>query len=191
MLSKSLGHILRVSAVMHVLFHMDIEEPLPDTITEMAIEAAIDLVELCCQHTAYITGRGNINNELDIVEAGTCKYYICNYMYFVYLKNSPTCRLVYWIDTYLFVGSAVNLPTTNLQPSNEAFVLSLPGKILDVSLLVNRKKKFRARGGRDGALDAMQRLEEDGMGKLVLKKSKGLRQKVLANRMILLLLQNV
>ena len=138
MLSKSLGQILRVSAVMHVLFHMDIEEPLPDTITEMAIEAAIDFVELCCQHTAYITGRGNINNELDLVEAG--KYYICNYMYFVYLKNSP--RLVYWIDTYLFVGSAANLPTTNLQPSNEAFVLSLPGKILDVSLLVNRKKKF-------------------------------------------------
>ena len=65
------------------------------------------------------------------------------------------------------------MPTTNLQPSNEAFVLSLPGKILDVSLLVNRKKKFRGRGGRDGALDAMQRLEEDGMGKLVLKKSKG------------------
>ena len=90
MLSKSLGQILRVSAVMHVLFHMDIEEPLPDTITEMAIEAAIDFVDLCCQHTAYITGRGNINNELDLVEAG--KYYICNYMYFVYLKNSP--RLV-------------------------------------------------------------------------------------------------
>ena len=50
--------------------------------------------------------------------------------------------------------------------------LMLNMEILDVSLLVNRKK-FRARGGHDGALDAMQRLEEDGMGKLVLKKSKG------------------
>ena len=77
MLSKSVGQILRVSAF--VLFHMDIEEPLPDTITEMAIKAAIDFVELCCQYTAYITGRGNINNELDLMEAG--KYYICNYKY--------------------------------------------------------------------------------------------------------------
>lgn len=54
----------------------------------------------------------------------------------------------------------------------EAFVLSLPGKSLDVPLLVN-KKKFRNRGGRDGALDAMRRLEEKGLGKLALKKSKG------------------
>ena len=57
--------------------------------------------------------------------------------------------------------------------SNEAFVLTLLGKKLDVSLLVNRKMKFRTRGGRDGALDAMRQLEIDGMGKLVLKKSKG------------------
>ena len=40
------------------------------------------------------------------------------------------------------------------------------GKKLDVSLLVNRKKKFRTRGGCDGALDAMRQLETDGMGKL-------------------------
>ena len=37
---------------------------------------------------------------------------------------------------------------------------------------VNKKKKFRARGGHDGALDAMRRLEEDGTGKLAVKKSK-------------------
>ena len=59
------------------------------------------------------------------------------------------------------------------QESNGAFVLTLPGKILDVSLFVNRKKKVRSRGGRDGALAAMRQLEEDGLGKLVLKKSKG------------------
>ena len=41
-----------------------------------------------------------------------------------------------------------------------------------MSLLVNRKKKVRSRGGRDGALTAMRQLEEDGLGKLVLKKSK-------------------
>ena len=70
MLSKSLGQILSVSAAMHVLFHMDSEEPLPDMITESAIEAAIDFVEVCCQHTAYLTGCGDINQEVDIMQTG-------------------------------------------------------------------------------------------------------------------------
>jgi len=52
-------------------------------------------------------------------------------------------------------------------------VLTLPGQHLDVSLLVIKKKKFRTRGGREGALEAMKKLEQKGMGKLVLKKSKG------------------
>lgn len=53
-LSKSLGQIIRVSAAMHVLFHLDLEEEqLPETISDAAIEAAIDFVEVCCQHTAW------------------------------------------------------------------------------------------------------------------------------------------
>ena len=70
MLSKSLGQILRVSAAMHILFHIDEEGPLSDTISDMATDAAIDFVEVCCQHTAYITGRGNLGQELNIVQAG-------------------------------------------------------------------------------------------------------------------------
>lgn len=73
----------------------------------------------------------------------------------------------------MHVGSAAKPSNASSQQSNEAFVLALPGKTLNVSLLVNRKKKFRSRGGRDGALAAMRHLEEDGLGKLVLKKSKG------------------
>ena len=57
--------------------------------------------------------------------------------------------------------------------STEAFVLTLPGISLDVSLLVNKKKKFRTRGGREGDIQATKALEEDGMGKLVPKKTKG------------------
>ena len=71
-----------------------------------------------------------------------------------------------------FLGSAASTSSGIVQQSNEAFVLSLPGKRLEVSLLVNKKQKFHARGGHDGALDAMKRLEEDGMGKLAVKKSK-------------------
>ena len=59
------------------------------------------------------------------------------------------------------------------QHSNEAFLLTLPGKVLDISWLVNKKKKFRSRGGREAAMDAAKQLEKDGMGKLIPKKNKG------------------
>ena len=70
MLSKSMGQIIRVSAALHILFNFDNNEPLSDTISDLAIEAAIDFVEVCCQHTAYITGRGNLHQELDRLETG-------------------------------------------------------------------------------------------------------------------------
>ena len=56
MISKSLGQILRVSGVMHVLFSLE-EENVDDT---AAINAAIHFVEVCCQQTAYIAGRGEL-----------------------------------------------------------------------------------------------------------------------------------
>ena len=52
-------------------------------------------------------------------------------------------------------------------------MLLLPGKQLDVCQLVNKKKKFRSRVGRDGALSAMSNLQINGIGNLVLKASKG------------------
>ena len=74
-------------------------------------------------------------------------------------------------NTNVSVSAATSSPEK--VHSNEAFVLTLPGKVLDVSILVNKRKKFRSRGGKDGALKAMKGLEEAGMGNLVLKKSKG------------------
>lgn len=58
------------SAAIHVLFHLESDEPLPGIISQSAIEAAIDFIKVCCQHTAFIAGRGRINNEQEIVEAG-------------------------------------------------------------------------------------------------------------------------
>ena len=60
MLSKSLGQILRVSAALHILFNIESEDDIPDIISNSAIEAAINFVETCCQHTAYICGHGVI-----------------------------------------------------------------------------------------------------------------------------------
>ena len=69
--------------------------------------------------------------------------------------------------------AAMTTSSTKPAASNEGFVLCLPGQKLDVSLLINKKKKFRNRGGRDGAMAAMRKLDEDGLGKLIMRKSKG------------------
>jgi len=69
MLSKSLGQILRVAVSMHVLFSVE-EEEICTTVSEKAIKAAINFVEVCCQQTAYLTGRGEIDEELQLLQAG-------------------------------------------------------------------------------------------------------------------------
>ena len=145
MLSKSMGQILRVSVALHILFrvkHEDpLQDPLPDTISQDAIKAAINFVEVCCQHTAYISGRGQIENELELVQAGDD-----------------------------LVRETAKEPQ---QESTEALILGLPGESLDVSYWVHKKRRFRHRGGIEGALQAMKNLQEIGMGKLEQKKGKG------------------
>ena len=39
----------------------------PSMISESAIKAAINFVSLCCQQTAYMTGRDNIKEEVKIL----------------------------------------------------------------------------------------------------------------------------
>ena len=110
--------------------------------------------------------------------------YIHIYIHTDILTNKHTKCVHTYIHMYihtciftmtLFSGSVAKTPSSlsQNQSSNEAFVLSLPGKQLDVSSLVNKKKKFRSRGGRDGALSAMKSLEDNGLGKLVVKQCKG------------------
>ena len=76
MLSKSKGQILRVSAVLHILFHIhlpdatdreesndDCSNSISNNISDEALSAAIDFVETSIRHAAYIAGRGEITNE--------------------------------------------------------------------------------------------------------------------------------
>lgn len=75
MLSKSRGQILRVAATLHVLFHMDTPTSIPDEISEDALKAAVDFVDVCNQHVGYISGRGVISDaikELQDVQKGMC-----------------------------------------------------------------------------------------------------------------------
>ena len=74
MLSKSKGQILRVAAVLHVLFqiHMpnDNEDHseahyAADKIDDVALCAAVDFVETSTQHAAYMAGKDTILKELE------------------------------------------------------------------------------------------------------------------------------
>lgn len=71
MLSKSKGQILRVSAVLHVLFHIDTPHNIPETISEDAVKAADNFVDLCLQQAAYLAGRNTISEALDNIQEGT------------------------------------------------------------------------------------------------------------------------
>lgn len=70
MLSKSKGQILRTAAVMHTLFHWETPACIPDVISEMS---AVKSVEHYIQHTCYLSGRGEITEEIeDIQTQGLC-----------------------------------------------------------------------------------------------------------------------
>lgn len=56
--------------LLYALFSLESTEPLSSTISENAVQAAINFVELCCQQTAYIAGRENIEDELSMAASG-------------------------------------------------------------------------------------------------------------------------
>ena len=72
MLSKSRGHILRVAAVLHVLFCYNDESDyeVPEEISESAVKAAINFVMISCQQTAYLAGRGSLSEEVERFKSG-------------------------------------------------------------------------------------------------------------------------
>ena len=69
MLSKSKGQILRVAATMHVLFHWEKPHDISTIIDDTAVSAAIDFVDLCIQHAAFITGRKTVQEEIEKIHS--------------------------------------------------------------------------------------------------------------------------
>ena len=63
-MSKSKGQVLRVAAVMHVLFHMETPAAIPQEISEEAIKAADLFVDFCIQHAAFLGGRGKVEDAI-------------------------------------------------------------------------------------------------------------------------------
>ena len=71
MLSKSRGHVLRLATVMHFLFHIDdLDKELEAEVSDSAIRAAVNFIEVSSQQTAFIAGRSIISDELAKFQAG-------------------------------------------------------------------------------------------------------------------------
>lgn len=70
MLSKSKGQLLRVAAVMHVLFNMETPSSIPQEISEAAVKAADCFVDLCLQHAAFLGGKGNLQEAIEDINKG-------------------------------------------------------------------------------------------------------------------------
>lgn len=79
MLSKSKGQVLRVSAVLHVLFcdgtndkgEITVNE-VPMIVSSKAVLAARNFVDTCCQHAAFIAGRGLMKDEISQLTSSKC-----------------------------------------------------------------------------------------------------------------------
>ena len=63
-LSKSKGQILRLAAVFNALFSLDPSHPLSNHLSDKAVEAAVNFVETCNEHTAIIGGRATVTDPL-------------------------------------------------------------------------------------------------------------------------------
>lgn len=70
MLSKSRGQVLRIATILHVLFTIDNEEDPASEVSEMAVKAAVNFVQTACQQTAFIVGKGVIQEEVQAYKTG-------------------------------------------------------------------------------------------------------------------------
>ena len=75
MLSKSRGQVLRLAAIFNILFSMGNDET-TDDISDFAVRAAINFVKITCQQTAYIGGRGRLEEDIQRFGIGNCIMYI-------------------------------------------------------------------------------------------------------------------
>ena len=120
---------------------------IPEEIDEKAIVAPQNYVEACCQHIAFLAGRKTIDSEITRHVESNNIAFCCLNMFKLHTGDYDSSKM-----------------------SNAAYTLALPGRILDLSTLLSNKK-YRNRGNKDGALAAMKKLENDGLGKIKKKEA--------------------
>lgn len=167
MLSKSKGQVLRVAADLHVLF---VDPSTLPTITSQismnAIIAAQNFVDTCCQHAAFIAGRGLVDEEIQHLVSGHLSYVLCTLN-----LGTLVVHTVFDSNLVLFRSNHISLlgntvSTVSKSGSVAAYCLLLPGKVLNLSALL-QAKKFRGKGNKEGAVAAMEELHKAGLGKLI------------------------
>ena len=102
-LGKLKGQVLRVGANFHVLFGMYSQsedgmqeaqastESDSDEISEKAVVAAINFTELCCQQTAFMSGRDNIKEDIQTIKASKFKCQ-CYHTFIINVNFRFQCR---------------------------------------------------------------------------------------------------
>ena len=49
----------------HILFNWENPQNIPDEISDSALKAAINFVDVCIQHAAHLAGRGELQEEVE------------------------------------------------------------------------------------------------------------------------------
>ena len=80
-LSKSRGQVLQLTAIMHMLFNIDNVDQQLEEVEESAIKAAVNFIQLACQQTAFITGKGTLHEEMEKLKTGMVLYIYINSQY--------------------------------------------------------------------------------------------------------------
>ena len=60
-MGKSKAQMMRVAAVLHVLFHLGCGDDIAAELTDTSIKAAINLVDVCSEHARMFAGRMDAN----------------------------------------------------------------------------------------------------------------------------------
>ena len=165
-LSKAKGQILRAAAVLLALFRTDPSYCKPEDLSSkelstMSIKDAINLIEVSNEHTALIGGRKGITAPITL----ELSYVIPVWYWFFCSETILNYKSHVLTFTFFIAVSPQGTRQACDDESNAAFVLTLPGKVMDLTSLLNNKK-FRGRGNKKGAIRVFQLLQNDDLGNL-------------------------
>ena len=133
--------------------HVETNSSISTEISEEAVAAAINFVQLCCQQTAFMAGRCDIEEEIEIVNASMSTIHVHSSIFTVKSFIGLTEPNISDSD-----------PSTKTQSDGApGHCLTLPGKKLNLTALLYAKK-LRAHGYRKGGIKAFKELESAGLG---------------------------
>jgi len=180
MLSKSRGQVLRIATILHMLFSIDSEhQSLDSEVSETAVKAAVNFVQTACQQTAFIAGKGHIQEEVQAYKTGMLYSHYGTTIISTTLCKTEWISICYQYHSCVYYSWFMYVNTINLssvgfdegttaskEDETAGFCLTLPGRTLYLTPLL-ALKKFRKKGNKDGAVRAFYQLMEEGLGNVL------------------------